>query len=147
METVKVIVNIPGLLKKGDILTSAGAGEDFVMGEVTKDKNGISVSHSARIDYYSVCAHIPTHFTWEIEDEDIFEPNKVEEYKEIDDYNQERYGYLDNYIVQRSAAEIARRDQLFREKASHTTSVEESVVYNNLVWFIDWLTGRAELLN
>lgn len=141
METVKALVEIPGLLEKGDILISASEGEDFVTGEITKNANGQAVSRSATIDYYSVCASIPTYFTWVIDDEDVFEPDLIKEARDIDEYNQE----LDFYF-NRSPREIADRYDFFIEKATNAKNKEEKVVFNNLIWFIDWLTGKAELL-
>jgi hypothetical protein len=143
METVKVIVNIPGLLKKGDILTSAGIGEDFVTGAIVNDSKEGTISRSASIDYYSVCANIPTYFSWVIEDEDIFEVDVEKEAALVDEYNMDLF----EYEVVRSRKEIAERLEFFKERAESTPNWEEAVVYNNLIWFVDWLTGKTELLN
>jgi hypothetical protein len=132
METVKVVVNIPGLLEKGDILTSAGEGHDFNM--FVKDGN---FERSATIDYYSVCANIPTYFAWELDEEDTFVLKPEGRYLKIDE---------DIFVSNRSNSEINDRIEFFKDKIANTSNWEESVVYNNLIWFIDWLKGERELL-
>jgi hypothetical protein len=122
METVKVIVNIPGLLEIGDILTSAGEGEDFTM--FVKEGN---FERSATIDYYSVCANIPTYFTWVLDENETFEAPAL-------------------FVAKRSIDEVSDRRDFFMKKAVEARTWEESTVYHNLVWFIDWLEGTAELI-
>jgi len=120
MERVRTLKNVPGLLKEGDILISPGEGEDFVMYEKTKNSE-----RKATIDYYTVCDNIPIFFTWDIQDEEK-EP--------------------DEYLITRSGDEIAERMRFFRDQLGTFRSDEETVVYNNLIWFMDWLTGKTELL-
>lgn len=124
MERVKVIKDIPGLLRKGDILVSAEEGENFVMEEKTE-----LGERKAIIDYYTVCDNIPVFFTWDLCDEDLFEAEAEPDYK-----------------IVRSGPEIAERVKFFKDQLGTLRGQEEIVVYNNLIWFVDWLTGKAELL-
>ena len=124
METVKVIVDIPGLLEKGDILTSEGEGFDFKL-FVKKD----GYERSALIDYYSVCANIPTYFNWSIDEEDLFVEEPVHSFE-----------------VFRSEKEVKDRYEFFLDKAMKAKTWEESTVYHNLIWFIEWLKGEKELI-
>lgn len=125
MEKVRVLKNIPGLLRKGEILVSATEGEDFKL-DLVQDDSGLHQEKHVRLDYLSVCANIPTHFTWVVEDEDIFEK--------------------ESFKIVRSEAEIAERVQFYRDSIGPNAGHEKNVVFNNLLWLIEWLTGRAELL-
>lgn len=120
MEKVKVLVDIPNFLGKGDILVSESEGAVFELFEKTENSE-----RSVSIDYYTVCGNIPTFFDWVFEG-DVFEK--------------------ESYKVVRSEEEIAERVEFFEAHLETFRSEEEQVVYNNLLWFVDWLTGKAELL-
>jgi len=125
MEKVKVLKNIPGLLRKNDILVSETEGENFKLDEVKKEEGKQEERHVS-IDCRTVYKNIPSIFDWVIEDEDIFEP--------------------ESFKIVRSEDEIAERVQFFRDNIGPNSGREKNVVFNNLVWFVDWLTGKAELL-
>jgi len=120
MEKVKTLKDIPGFLEKGDVLTSEAEGENFEL--TIKDDLG---ERGVSIDYYTVCGNIPIFFDWVFEG-DVFEK--------------------ESYKVVRSEEEIAERAQFFQDNIGPYSGQEKNVVFNNLLWFIDWLTGKAELL-
>jgi hypothetical protein len=129
MEKVKVLKNIPGLLRKDDILISETEGADFKLDNVEVDNTPFKEKRSERhvsIGCTTVYQNIPSIFDWVIEDEDIFEE--------------------ESFKVVRSEEEIAERVQFFRDNIGPNSGQEKNVVFNNLVWFVDWLTGKAELL-
>ena len=124
MEKVKVLKNIPGLLKKDDILVSETEGADFKLDVIKKEKGRQEERH-ASVDCNTVYHNIPIIFDWVIE-EDVFEK--------------------ESFKVVRSEEEIAERMQFFQDNIGPNSGQEKNVVFNNLVWFVDWLRGKAELL-
>jgi len=124
MEKVKVLQDIPGLLYEGDILISKEEGEDFKL-DFEKTEQGFHQERHVTLDYMSVCGNIPTYFTW------VFD--EPEEEKE-------------SYKIVRSEKEIEDRMQFYRDNVGPNSGYEKNLVFNNLIWLLEWLTGRAELL-
>ena len=138
MEKVVVLRNVRGLLKKGDILVSEGFGKNFKM-EYAKENKEFTETKRVEVDYFSVCENIPVLFDFTIDEE---------EYESLEDYL-----FKTNYKVVRSEEEIKERALYYKEQAilAETSgeakgAKEAMIVYNNLLWLIDWLTGKTELI-
>lgn len=130
MEKVKVLKNVTGLFKKGDILVSSDEGADFKL-DLVVEKDGRKEERHTRVDCLTVYRNIPSLFDWVID----YEEDTVEKGEP-----------LETFKIVRSEREIADRVEFFRSQLETFRSDEESTVYNNLLWFVDWLTGKAELL-
>lgn len=138
MEKVVVLRNVRGLLKKGDILVSEGFGKNFKM-EYVKENKEFTETKRVEVDYFSVCENIPELFDFTVDEE---------EYESLEDYL-----FKTNYKVVRSEEEIKERALYYKEQAILAETSGESkgakeamIVYNNLLWLIDWLTGKTELI-
>ena len=126
MEKVKVVKAIPGILNVGDYLTAPIPGSDFKL-EETKITNKGSNERYISLDYVSVSENIPEFF--ELATEALLEDI------EIDD------------SIQRSESQIDERYDFFKEQYENAApGSEEQIVYKNLMWLIEWLYGKAELV-
>ena len=120
MEKVRVVRDVPGMLKVGDVLTSFTTGGDFVLEE--KDANN---ERFVSIDYVTVSNNVPDYFEFEIE--------MVES---------EQCGCL-----MRCLSEVEDRREFFKRQLEVATPGSEAeLVYSNLIWFIEWLVKEKELL-
>lgn len=123
MEKVIVIKRIPGILEIGDILTSDSFGEDFILEQKETTRTG-SKERYVNLDYETVCGNIPHYFDFVDEEED----------------------YDIDFKIVRSEEEIKKRYNYFINRMnSASPGTEQDVVYHNLVWFIEWLTGDKDL--
>lgn len=139
MEKIKVVKEIPGILNVGDILVAPEIGADFCIEETTVTKQGSSERYIS-LDYVTVCENIPTFFEFE---------NEVEENEELDlciddcdscNCNCKGESY-------RTDAEIKERYNHYRNQFELAyPGSEEQVVYQNLMWFIEWFKGKRELI-
>lgn len=137
MEKVKVVKAIPGILNVGDELVSVAPGEDFVLSE-TEVTQGGSSNRWVSLDYVTVSENIPAFFTVEIE-------NECDSCDCCDCWCEEDIE-LDNSVV-KTDKEIQDRYDFFQKQFNKAASGSEAeVVYQNLMWFIDWLRGKAQLL-
>jgi len=125
-EKVIVVKRIPGILEVGDILISDGFGQDFILELRDVSKSG-SMERYVNLDYYTVSGNIPEYFDFVIEDEESGEDFEFE--------------------IRRSNEEIKKRYNYFIGRMGEAPlGTEERVVYCNLVWFIEWLTGVKDLV-
>lgn len=124
MEKVIVIKRIPGILEIGDTLISDSFGEDFILEKKETTRTG-SKERYVNLDYETVCGNIPHYFDFVIEED---------EYQDID------------FKIVRTDEDIKKRYNYFINKMNAaSTGSEQDVIYHNLVWFIEWLTGIKEL--
>lgn len=123
MEKVRVVREVPGMLKVGDVLTSFTLGGDFLL-EEKAENNERFVS----IDYVTVSDNVPGYFEFVIE----MVESKCED-------------CTCDSLRSRKAIE-ARRDFFQKQLDSSFPGSESEVVYSNLIWFIEWLVGEKELL-
>ena len=107
--------------------------------EYVKKNKEYTETKKVEVDYFSVCENIPELFDFTVDEE---------EYGSLDDYL-----FKTNYKVVRSEEEIKERALYYKEQAilAETSgeakgAKEAMVVYNNLLWLIDWLTGKTELI-
>jgi hypothetical protein len=136
MEKVKVVKAIPGILNVGDVLVSPCAGEDFVLSEAKVTKRGSS-ERFVSLDYVTVSENIPTFFNFE----------ETEEECDCTDCTCDKELQLDLDNSVRSDKEIGKRYEFFKERFEVAyPGSEEQVVYKNLMWFIEWLQGRVNLV-
>lgn len=134
MEKVKVVKAIPGLLEVGDILISPDAGCDFSLDETKITKDGSSERYIS-IDYVTVSENVPVFFEFQ-ELENSIEEVIIKEDKPLD--------------IIRSKSEIQERYKFFTERnkeaETQAQGSEANVVYTNLLWFIEWLYGKKQLM-
>ena len=133
MEKVRVVREVPGMLKVGDVLTSFTTGGDFVL-EEKFENNERFVS----IDYVTVSNNVPDYFEFEIE--------MVESPKFCNGCYECTCG--DTVTdVKRSDLEIEARREFFQEQLNKSVpGSEQEVVFQNLIWFIEWLVGEKQLI-
>ena len=126
MEKVRVVRDVPGMLKVGDVLTSFTTGGDFVLEE--KDANN---ERFVSIDYVTVSNNVPDYFEFEVELVEV------------------PLCSCDNCSTSniRTPYEINDRREFFeRQLEVATPGSEAELVYSNLIWFIEWLVKEKELL-
>jgi hypothetical protein len=134
MEKVKVVKAIPGLLKVGDVLISPAAGCDFNLEETVKNGSNTSERYVS-LDYVTVSENIPQFFVFDLLD---FE-NKC--------MDCEACTCGDIEEAMRTDAEIEDRYFFFQEQFEKAKpNSEQAVVFQNLIWFIEWLYGYKELV-
>jgi hypothetical protein len=128
MEKVKVVKAITGILNVGDVLISPVEGADFCLEETVVTKRGSS-ERFVSLDYVTVSENVPQFFQFE---------------QDFDDIVLE----LDNcFDIVRTEQEIQDRYEFFTNKFnSSEVGSEAQIVYKNLMWFIEWLNGKAEIL-
>ena len=140
MEKVRVVREVPGMLKVGDVLTSYTTGGDFVL-EEKFENNEKFVS----IDYVTVSNNVPDYFEFEIElvESAIDMTGKA---KICDGCYECTCG--DTVTdVKRSDLEIEKRREFFQECLDRSVpGSEQEVVFQNLIWFIEWLVGEKQLI-
>lgn len=123
MEKVEVVKAIPGILEVGDILISPQEGLDFSVEETKITGKGTSEKYIC-LDYITVSENIPQFFQ--------FVENDPEPEVEA---------------TPRTLAEIEDRYEFFKEQYENSPAGSEpQVVYKNLMWFIEWLQGKTELI-
>ena len=124
MEKVLVVKEVPGMLKKGDVLQSINNG-DFTLSE---KENG--VERFVSIDYVTVSDNVPEYFDFILELVESKEtPSRV---------------FFDEC---RTPLEIQERLEFFQKQLNKAIPGSESeIVYSNLIWFIEWLRKEKELL-
>jgi hypothetical protein len=140
MEKVKVVKEIPGIIKLGDVLTSYTLGGDFILEEkVGNNERYVS------LDYVTVCDNMPEFFEFELE--------LVESSIDMSGKAKLCNGCFEctcgNTVtdVRRSDLEIEARREFFQRQLDMAVPGSESeVVFSNLIWFIEWLVGEKELL-
>lgn len=148
MEKVKVIKAIPGILKVGDILISPEAGADFCLEETEVTQKGSSERYVS-LDYVTVSENVPKFFLFEefelADDEEECECTACEcDGQEVG--GKIIGGITPPYIV-RSDNEVISRYDFFKHRFEQSyPGSEAQVVYKNLMWFIEWLNGKAEIL-
>ena len=129
MEKVVVVKRMPGILEVGDILTSGGFGQDFILEQRSSDKFG-SQERYVNLDYYTVSDNIPNYFQFYVD-------GLFEEYNTVTRFDE---------IVQ-SPEDIHKRYNYFVEQMNNApVGSEQHVVYTNLVWLLEWLIGSKELV-
>jgi len=150
MEKVKVVKTIPGMLKKGDILVSPVAGADFVLDETDVTVNGVS-ERFVSMDYVTVCENIPRIFELVLDEVDAecyfcgscSDCGCTTTEEELADLDIE----LGPNAIVKTEEEIQARYEFFKEKFQNSyPNTEAQVVYKNLMWFIEWLQGKAQLI-
>lgn len=130
MEKVQVVKPVAGILKVGDILVSPVEGADFCLEEVNVTSKGSS-ERFVSLDYITVSENIPQFFIF-ITDE--FETVIEEDNDECGEFN-------------RSRDQVNERYEFYRGKFEEAgDGTEAQIVYRNLMWFIEWLYGQAELI-
>jgi len=151
MEKVKVVKAVPGILKVGDILISPQIGADFQLTETEFTQTGES-ERFISLDYVTVSENIPQFFRLEENDfENESECYFCGECTECDCKCTpqdliELDIQLPGYVV-RTPDEIAARYDFFEKKFFEAYPGSESqIVYKNLMWFIEWLEGKAEVI-
>lgn len=136
MEKVKVVKAIPGLLKVGDVLISPAAGCDFNL-EETEIKGNSTSERYVSLDYVTVSSNIPAFFAFDLSD---FENQCV-------DCDACTCGDSDEFnTIVHTDTEIGDRYWFFQEQLAAADTKEQAVVYQNLIWFIEWLYGHKELV-
>jgi len=134
MEKVKVVKAIPGLLKVGDVLISPAVGCDFNLEETVKTSTNTSERYVS-LDYVTVSSNIPQFFVFDLSD---FE-NKC--------MDCESCTCGETLEAIRTDAEIEDRYFFFHEQFENSRpNSEQAVVFQNLMWFIEWLYGYKELV-
>lgn len=155
MEKVKVVKAIPGILKIGDVLVSPVAGADFTL-EETEIRQNSSSERYASLDYVTVSENIPNFFEFDVEEDLDFDEDDFE-FLDLEDgtvftANDEEYTFYNGVAYPcgkgnwRSAELVEQRYKFFKSKFENASNEEELVVYKNLMWFIEWLRGDAELV-
>jgi hypothetical protein len=140
MEKVKVVKAIPGLLKVGDVLISPVAGCDFNLEETTNNS-----ARYVSLDYTTVSENIPNVFVFDTLDAE----SQWIDCASCGSCDCEPCFYCDDFeIVQvRTNLQIAERYDFFQEQLNNATpGSEQAVVFQNLIWFIEWLYGHKELV-
>jgi hypothetical protein len=133
MEKVIVVKPIPGMLNIGDILVSPVEGADFCLEETKVTKNGSS-ERFVSLDYVTVSNNVPAYFTF-IQD-DACDNCETCDCLELDE----------DYIVRTDEEIQARYDFFSKQFEAADSGSEAEVVYRNLMWFIEWLQGKEELI-
>jgi len=132
-EKVIVVKNKLDLgLYKGDILVVSKEGNDFELEQAFEDVGDgyfKTAKYSTSVDYTTVSENIPEYFDLIVEDEKI-EPVKSRSIKEIKDRIKYFGKCIDNYM--------ADLDRDF-------TYDEPLVVWNNLIWNLEWVLGYRDL--
>jgi hypothetical protein len=144
MEKVKVVKAIPGLLKVGDVLISPAVGCDFNLEETVKTSTNTSERYVS-LDYVTVSSNIPQFFVFDLSD---FE-NKCIDCDACTCGDSEPCFYCDDYdiAIMHTNLEVAERYEFFQEQfANSRPNSEQAVVFQNLMWFIEWLYGYKELV-
>ena len=133
MEKVIVVKPIPGMLNIGDILVSPVEGADFCLEETKVTKNGSS-ERFVSLDYVTVSNNIPAYFTF-IMDDPCTECDTCDCLE------------LDSDFIVKTDEEIQARYDFFKKQFDESYPASEAqVVYQNLMWFIEWLQGKAHLI-
>jgi hypothetical protein len=136
MEKVKVVKAIPGILNIGDILISPEAGSDFCLEETDVTTNGTSERYVS-MDYLTVSESIPEFFVFDTDE--IFEDTDIQDCLECDGNSDPEFG--------RTSAEVLERYEFFTEQfETAIPGSEAQIVFKNLIWFIEWLYGKTELV-
>lgn len=131
MEKVKVVKAVPGLLNVGDVLISPSTGSDF-----TLEEKSFNSSRYVSLDYTTVSENIPAFFTFDFSD---FE-------NECIDCEACTCTGEGSFVI-RPYTEIEDRCTFFQQELDKARpNSEQAVVYQNLIWFIDWLYGDKELV-
>jgi hypothetical protein len=136
MEKVKVVKPIPGILKPGDILISPVEGADFCLEEVNVTSRG-SNERFISLDYVTVSENVPQFFEFMTEEfETVYDTEEDCDCEEC---------HCNDFA--RSRDEVDDRYGFFSEKFEESPEGSEAqVVYKNLMWFIEWLYGKQEVL-
>jgi hypothetical protein len=138
MEKVKVVKAIPGILNVGDILISPETGHDFCLEETDITTTG-SNERYVSLDYNTVSENIPEFFEFVIE---LFE----EDCDEVECCGKCNKGNNDPDFSRTSADVLARYEYFSDRFDASTPGSEAQIVYKNLMWFIEWLYGKAEVI-
>jgi hypothetical protein len=139
MEKVVVVKEIPGMLHVGEVLVKEGGlAGDFIF-EQKEENNERFVS----IDYVTVSDNIPEYFDYVIES--TRECQNCEECECV----KKSPALLKRFCeVERDGYEIAERLSFYENHLEQATPGSEmEVVYQNLIWFIEWLNGKKQLLS
>lgn len=147
MEKVKVVKEIPGVLNVGDVLVSPVLGADFTLEETKVTKQGSSERYVS-LDYVTVSENVPNFFEFEQPEEETDELDLLIEDCDCDcEYCSECDKQTSSNEFYRTRDEVEARYEFFKERFGLSyPGTEESVVYKNLMWFIEWLEGRKELV-
>jgi hypothetical protein len=139
MEKVKVVKPIAGILKTGDILISPVEGADFCLEEVNVTSIG-SDERFISLDYVTVSENIPEFFQFEQEELTL-------ELDDDDDGCEEECDDCNCNDFARNRDEVDDRYEFFTEKFNESPAGSEAqIVYKNLMWFIEWLYGKQEVI-
>ena len=150
MERVKVVKVIPGILDKGDILISPVTGADFCLEETKVTSNGSSERYIS-LDYVTVSENIPEFFVFEQDEELDSECYFCGECNDCDctctEEQLKELGIEFPSEIVRTDTEIEDRYNYFKQKFEDSyPGTEAQVVYRNLMWFVEWLHGKAEII-
>jgi hypothetical protein len=152
MEKIKVVRAIPGILNVGDVLISPITGADFNLEETEVSINS-STERYVSLDYVTVSENVPQYFEFELDytvvaDSECYKCGNCEDCgctwtkKELEEQD------INFPTVTRTPDQINSRYNFFIDKANAAKiGSEEHVVYQNLIWLIDWLRGDAEIIN
>ena len=151
MEKVKVVKPIAGILETGDILISPFEGADFLLEEVNVTSKG-SNERFVSLDYVTVSENVPQYFVFERDEDPIvsecYNCGSTEDcdctWTVQDLINADIQ--IPGFVV-RTPEEITARYNAFEQKFEEAyPGTEAQIVYKNLMWFIEWLEGKAEIL-
>jgi hypothetical protein len=141
MEQVKVVKPVPGILNIGDILISPVEGADFCLEEVNVTSRG-SNERFISLDYVTVSENVPQFFEFITDEFETIYDNEQEEECEECDCNCDCQGGFE-----RSKDQVDDRYEFFKEKFEEAPAGSEAqIVYKNLMWFIEWLYGKQEVI-
>jgi hypothetical protein len=144
MEKVKVVRDIPGILKVGDILVSSFPQDDFVLSETEINRNGENERYVS-FDYVTISENVPTFFEFETEDIQTIEVEDCCGCYDCDCIMNEGVS-AGNEMA--SPKEVIDRYNFFSEQFDNAAPGSEAqVVYRNLMWFIEWMFGERKLIN
>jgi hypothetical protein len=138
MEKVIVKKDIPGILKAGDILALEG-DSFFLSGNESDDF--FTDSWYVNIDKVTVYDNIPSFFEFIVDESEISVKEKTFTDEEVIEM-------LTSKEVARSPKEIKERYEFYKDRLGYPffNGNEGKIVYQNLIWFIDWLYGERDLL-
>jgi hypothetical protein len=151
MEKVKVVKPVPGILSVDDILVSPFQGEDFRLEEMNVTELG-SNERFVSLDYVTVSENIPEYFEFEFEPDDSEGVVEYEEELLHKCFGCENCTCKDEECdiqdsVRRTNEAIADRYDFFESQfEAAEPGSEAQIVYRNLMWFIEWLQGKTELI-
>ena len=137
MEKVKVVKGIPGFLEAGDILTLEG--DSFIF-EAETDLDSFFDSRYINMDSITVYENMPEYFVFVVDEAKNIVPSKATS-KKVE------AALLSKEVI-RTPEEINERYAFFADRLGYPffNGTEGKVVYQNLMWFIEWLYGERQLL-